>query len=118
MALSNSRSGKCSNFGNCSLADASQTIEVPPGLDFVCTECGKSILLTEANNTGSNSKTLIVAGLLLLAVLAAGGIAWSWFSGNRHAVAPDSPMRQESPPPPRSGAGNKSRRRAATAEVW
>lgn len=43
MVAITSKSGKCSNFGNCSLADSRATVEVPSGLDFVCTECGKPV---------------------------------------------------------------------------
>ena len=48
MASLSNKSGKCSNFGNCSLADARTAIEVPSGVDFVCTECGKPLLLIDA----------------------------------------------------------------------
>lgn len=86
------KSGKCSNFGNCSLADARKTVEVPAGLDFVCTECGKPLLLTDAGTAGSNSKALIVGGLLVVVLLAAGGVAWSLFAGKKTAAAPDVPV--------------------------
>ena len=92
MALVSVRSGKCSNFGNCSLADARKTVEVPAGLDFVCTECGKPLLLTDAGTAGSNSKALIVGGLLVVVLLAAGGVAWSLFAGKKTAAAPDVPV--------------------------
>ena len=82
MALVGGRSGKCSNFGNCSLADARKTVEVPAGLDFVCTECGKSLLLTDSGTAGGSSKVLVI-GALLIALLAASGIAWSLFAGKK-----------------------------------
>ena len=75
MALVTGKSGKCSNFGNCSLADARSTIDAPNGQDFVCTECGKPLLLMDTHpQAGGNAKKL-AAGVLLL--LAAGGIGWS-----------------------------------------
>ena len=78
MASFTGKSGKCSNFGNCSLADARSTVEVPNGQDFVCTECGKPLLLMDAGpQAGSNSKALAVGALLLVLLLAAGGIGWS-----------------------------------------
>lgn len=87
------KSGKCSNFGNCSLADARKTVEVPVGLDFVCTECGKSLLLTDSGTAGSSSKVLVI-GALLIALLAASGIAWSLFAGKKTATVPDAPVPQ------------------------
>jgi len=78
MASLTGKSGKCSNFGNCSLADARTPIEVPGGQDFVCTECGKPLLLTgEGPQAAGNSKALAIGVLLLVLLLAAGGIAWS-----------------------------------------
>ena len=94
------RSGKCSNFGNCSLADARKTVEVPAGLDFVCTECGKPLLLTDTGTAGGNSKALIVGALLLVVLLAAGGVAWSLFAGKKTVAAPDVPVPQVIVPPP------------------
>ena len=93
MASFTGKAGKCSNFGNCSLADARTTIEVPNGQDFVCTECAKPLLLMDDGPQGGrNSKALAVGALLLVLLLAAGGIAWSLMSGKK---APE-PL----PPPP------------------
>jgi hypothetical protein len=78
MASLSNKSGKCSNFGNCSLADARTAIEVPSGVDFVCTECGKPLLLTDAGGKdGGSSKALIMGVSLLVVVLAIAGIGWS-----------------------------------------
>lgn len=71
------KSGKCSNFGNCSIADARTTVVVPSGLDFVCNECGKPLLLMDAGTKGGNSKALALGIVLLVLLLAGGGIAWS-----------------------------------------
>lgn len=83
------RSGKCSNFGNCSLADARRAVDVPAGLDFVCTECAKPLLLSEAGSSAGSSKALIMGALLLLVLLAAGGVAWSLFAGKKTPAVPD-----------------------------
>lgn len=100
MALVSVRSGKCSNFGNCSLADARKTVEVPAGLDFVCTECGKPLLLSDSATVGGNSKALVVGALLLVVLLAAGGVAWSLFGGKRTPKVPDVSVPQVIVPPP------------------
>ena len=82
MALKTGRSGICSNFGNCSIADARTTVEVPSGLDFVCTECSKPLLLAGSNDEGRNSKTPLVVGALLLLVM---GAAWFLLAGKKSA---------------------------------
>lgn len=76
MANTHSKSGKCSNFGNCAMADARATVEVPGGLDFVCNECGKPLLLIDTGPQGGGSKTLLVLGLLLAILLVGGSSAW------------------------------------------
>lgn len=97
MASFTGKAGKCSNFGNCSLADARTTIEVPNGQDFVCTECGKPLLLMDAGpQGGGNSKALAVGALLLVLLLAAGGIAWSLMSGKK-TPEPAPPVAIEQP---------------------
>ena len=97
MATFTGKAGKCSNFGNCSLADARTTIEVPNGQDFVCTECGKPLLLMDAGlQGGGNSKALAVGALLLVLLLAASGIAWSLMSGKK-TPEPAPPVTIEQP---------------------
>jgi phosphate transport system substrate-binding protein len=78
------KSGKCSNFGNCSIADARTTVEVAGGMDFVCSECGKPLLLTDsAGASGGSSKALAVGVLVAVLVLAGGGITWSLLAGKK-----------------------------------
>lgn len=103
----NSKSGKCSNFGNCSIADARTTVEVPGGLDFVCSECGKPLLLNDTQG-GGGSKVLLVVGLLLAALLVAGGAAWFFLAGKPipppAVIAPSPPAPQtEAPARPVNG---------------
>ena len=97
MASFTGKAGKCSNFGNCSLADARTTVDVPNGQDFVCTECGKPLLLMDAGpQGGGNSKALAVGALLLVLLLAASGIAWSLMSGKK-TPEPAPPVTIEQP---------------------
>lgn len=101
MASFTGKSGKCSNFGNCSLADARTAIEVPSGQDFVCTECGKPLLLIDAGpQAGGNSKALAVGALLLVLLLAAGGIAWSLMSKKSPTPEPGPPVAARQPQAP------------------
>ncbi len=43
-AANDMRVGRCVNIGNCASADTRKTIQVPVGADFVCPECGKSLV--------------------------------------------------------------------------
>lgn len=66
--------GKCINIGNCSLADKREIIITKPGTDFVCPECGKSLLAAPSAVTSSGGSRLpvIIGGMIaLLALIAA-----------------------------------------------
>lgn len=82
MQTNSGKSGKCSNFGNCSLADARVTIEVPSGLDFVCNECGKPLLQTDGGGAPAGGSKALLIGLGLGALLLAGGGA-AWLLGKK-----------------------------------
>lgn len=84
MASAPGKSGKCSNFGNCNLADTRQTIVVPLGLDFVCSECGKTLIGSGASHEGSSStrKNGIIVGVLMALVMALAWVAWSSFKSD------------------------------------
>lgn len=97
---SSGKSGKCSNFGNCSLADARTPVQVPTGMDFVCTECGKPLLMTELGDGGgggSNKMALIGAAVGAL-VLAAGG-AWFFLGRSKPEPPPPPPVLAPAPVP-------------------
>lgn len=94
--MTSGKSGKCSNFGNCALADAHTVVQVPNGMDFVCTECGKPLLLSQstgaaASSSGGGQMTqIIVLAAVVLALL--GGGAWFLLRGKT----------SEAPPPPQA----------------
>lgn len=66
------RVGKCTNFGNCSVADSSQIVQVPDGSDTICPECKRALTLTALKQRSSTPYLLfaVFVGLLL------GGIAY------------------------------------------
>ena len=105
MASLTGKSGKCSNFGNCSLADARTAIAVSTGQDFVCTECGKPLLLTDAGPPAGGSSKALAIGAIVLALLLAVGIGWSLMSGKKApeppapAVVVEQPQAPPQPPP-------------------
>jgi phosphate transport system substrate-binding protein len=92
----NPKAGKCSNFGNCSLADSHTTIQVPVGRDFACTECGKSLLPTDMSPGGGSSKNLMVVAGLVAVLLAAGAGAWL-FLGKKEVVPEPAPVAAPAP---------------------
>ncbi|MCX7256974.1 MAG: hypothetical protein NTZ64_09610 [Polaromonas sp.] len=100
MQSNSGKSGKCSNFGNCSLADARVTIEVPTGLDFVCNECGKPLLQTDGGGAPAGGSKALLIGLGLAALLLAGG-GGAWFLGKKapDVVAVPAPVSVPAPKP-------------------
>ncbi len=103
MASLTGKSGKCSNFGNCSLADARTAIAVSTGQDFVCTECGKPLLLTDAGPQAGGSAKALTMGAMVLALLLAIGMGW-WLMSGKKAPEPPAPAvvieQPQAPPQP------------------
>jgi hypothetical protein len=111
MQTNSGKSGKCSNFGNCSLADARVTIEVPSGLDFVCNECGKPLLQTDGGGAPAGGSKALLIGLGLAALLLVGG-GGAWFLGKKapDVVAAPAPVSVPAPKPaPAPTAAAKAR---------
>lgn len=88
---SSSKSGKCSNFGNCSLADARTTVQVPTGMDFVCTECGKPLLMSDMGDSGGGGNKMALIGAAVAAVVLIAGGAWFFLGRSKPAPPPSSP---------------------------
>lgn len=105
MAAMPGRSGHCSNFGNCSIADARKTVDVPTGLDFTCSECGKPLLPTTGSAEGGRSKTPLIAGaVVVVLLLILGGAAWSLLSGKKGADPVVAATPAVVSPPPKAAA--------------
>ncbi len=73
-----SRKGKCTNFGNCDIADTRQITQVPEGSELVCSTCGHSLTEIRGERAGSTIKPayLALAGLGVVVIVFA---AWWLF---------------------------------------
>ncbi len=111
MQSNSGKSGKCSNFGNCSLADARVTIDVPTGLDFVCNECGKPLLQTDGGGAQAGGSKALLIGLGLAALLLVGG-GGAWLLGKKTPEVVSAPA-----PAPAATAVAPSAAEAAAAAV-
>jgi phosphate transport system substrate-binding protein len=66
------RTGKCINFGLCTIADSKTTVEIPEPADFVCTECERPLSpVVSPKKPGRKIPPLAIVAALLL-VIAAG----------------------------------------------
>ena len=91
------RSGKCVNIGNCSLADKREAIVAKAGQDFVCPECGKSLIALTATPASRSSRRNLILGIGVVALLGlvGGGAALRGCS----STTDDSARATPSPPP-------------------
>ena len=63
------RKGRCTNFGNCTVADNKQIVEVPETADFKCPSCSRQ--LAEVGGRRSSSLVPVVIALGLVSMVAA-----------------------------------------------
>jgi predicted RNA-binding Zn-ribbon protein involved in translation (DUF1610 family) len=73
------RQGKCTNFGNCEVANQQKIVPVPQGADFVCPECGRE--LTEIRVAVAGNKNALFGGIILVVLLLAAFIGLKACSG-------------------------------------
>ena len=96
-------SGQCSNFGNCLIADARKTVEVPSGQDLVRPECGRALILTSQARTQS-APAFVVLGVVTIVVLLFGaGVYYLWHllaADDTRAGQPSQPPTASKPLPP------------------
>jgi phosphate transport system substrate-binding protein len=62
------RKGKCTNFGNCTVADTRQVVSVSGGNDLLCPDCGRQLTEVATAKPASLAAVpvMILVGLLLL----------------------------------------------------
>src|ERR1041385_6430820 len=68
--------GKCTNIGNCDKADKKELITIPNGLDFVCPERSKPLMVTKSSS-GSVGDVRKIAAVVLGLVIILGWFLWS-----------------------------------------
>ena len=72
MAEQPGRTGKCTNFGNCTLADTGAEIPIPAGGAAVCTECGRALMVSQPPRGRSKLIGTIIALVVLVVALGLG----------------------------------------------
>ena len=77
------RRGKCTNFGNCEVANQQKIISVPQGADFVCPECGRE--LSEMRVAAPRNNRALVGGVIVLVLLLAAFLGLKACSGKHIA---------------------------------
>jgi len=71
------RTGRCVNFGSCTIANQKQTIVMPQGLELKCPECGRA--LVEVSGQKSSSVGSLLAFGVVVVLVGLGG-AWYFMS--------------------------------------
>lgn len=73
---------QCINFGQCAKADSGEEIEIQPGAETTCPQCGQKLESVERKKISPRMKLVLVAVPVAL-VLAA--LLWFLFSGQPKA---------------------------------
>lgn len=85
----------CRNYGSCSKADAREEVELVPGTEPICGECGSELKQLDANPGESDrNKKRLVIGAAAVVLVAAGLIVWfmkGGSSGDRMAASSPRP---------------------------
>jgi hypothetical protein len=68
----------CRNYGSCSKADAREEVELVPGTEPICEECGSELKQLDADAGEGGSKKKVLALGAAAAVLLAAGLGF-WF---------------------------------------
>lgn len=101
--------GKCTNIGNCDKADRKELITVADGLDLVCPDCGKPLMVTGSGGGGggSNIGKIAAAAVGVLALV----VWFLWPTAEKTTLPqppqpPVKPITTSPPPPPPSQVRN------------
>lgn len=91
----------CKNYGSCQKADSRESIELPPGAEPICDECGFKLEPVEDDSARIPSRKKLLVGGFALAVLIAGASGYFWLGSStskrlaREAVAAVGPQKSD-----------------------
>src|SRR3974377_40707 len=80
--------GKCTNFGNCSIADRGRVEEIPETANFVCPECGRQLIEKTFPHPNFGYLIKIGAALGLIAIIVMAGYGAIWYFWRRPPPIP------------------------------
>lgn len=97
------RTGKCTNFENCHLADSKELVTIPDGEEFVCPnpDCGKELM--EVRKTNGPGRKGLVAAVVAAVVIVGGLTGFLFWPSNDGPVIPDDTTVVDEPPEPDVG---------------
>lgn len=93
------RTGKCTNFDNCHLADSGELITVPDGEEFVCPDpdCRKELM--EVGKTNGKGRKPLVAAVVAAVVIVGGLTGFLFWPSDDGSVISNDDMGFGGPPP-------------------
>jgi hypothetical protein len=75
----------CRNYGSCSKADAREEVELVPGTEPICEECGSELKQIDADSGDGGSKKKVLVLGAAAAVLVAAGLGFWFLKGGSNA---------------------------------
>jgi phosphate transport system substrate-binding protein len=100
--MTNKVTGRCLNIGNCEIANSMSAIEIDESAEFVCTECGKPLVASQAANRGGKQ----TAQKWLAGIGVVGATAAVIF-GLSNTLKPKAPQVANPPSSPPTPSGSK-----------
>jgi phosphate transport system substrate-binding protein len=93
------KSGICTNIGNCTAADSRKLVELEPGQEFICPECGKPLLVAPDK---SPRKAGIFVGMAAGATILGALAIFTIHEVTNTQPKPEPPSKHESTPAPKA----------------
>lgn len=91
------KNGICVNIGNCDNANQKKVLEIGTGQDFVCPQCGKSLIIYSPPK-GKSAAMMAVIGLVALLIVLV--IGWRMFAGDKEPASLPAPPPTAAPATP------------------
>jgi phosphate transport system substrate-binding protein len=96
--MSNKRTGSCLNIGNCSIANSMATTELDDIAEFNCPECGKPLVVSQAQRTTINFDKKWMTAIGIGTAVTAGVVGLITLLKSGSLIAPNLPVRESIPP--------------------